>query len=405
MASPCLPASLAEWDGYEQEQASLTITTLHGRDSASPMQPASLDRLLSERIELLRIALIIGIMIIHIPYDMEHNPYEKGRAAFEWLILYLREGFFRAGVPCLSVISGWLLARQADRGYPALVKKKFRTLMVPYLCFNLLTFCAVLAMQVAGAGTYWEPIDEADTSELLNMLFGLSAPPINIALYFLRDMMACVLLAPILFWGARNAPMAVLVPILLFSLAGPRALMPDGVQEYFLFIIRPDILLFFYIGIVVRIRGLDATAFDRYLGPALAIGILGGAVSALIVELEVSTPVRQALLLSTKAAISLSVWIISSRLVRSGIGKWLARNGHKAFWLFCTHVPFLTLLFMLWGRTGWPYELYYLLVVPVAVTILLLIHRALRQRTPQLLSAILGSRSLPRQKSAAMAGS
>ncbi|WP_207461436.1 acyltransferase [Azospirillum sp. SYSU D00513] len=345
---------------------------------------------------MLRLLLIIGIMVIHIPFGQEDNPYRADRSGFDWLVLYLREGFFRAGVPCLSVISGWLLARGGGRGYAALVSKKSRTLMIPYLAFSLATFAMVFGLQAVGMGTHWKPIAAAGNLELANMLFGLTEPPINIALYFLRDMMLCVLLSPILLWAAVTWPRAGLALLLGFALTEPAGLLPEGLALLF---IRPDILLFFYAGLAMALRGWDVTRWDRHFGAAL-LGCLFGAVATVALRLygtELPVPVTQGLALGLKLAISLSVWILSARLAATAAGRAIARNGDKAFWLFCTHVPFLRLLFMVWGLTAIPYEAFYLLVVPVALVMLLPALSLMQALLPGLTAFLLGTRSAGRR--------
>jgi succinoglycan biosynthesis protein ExoH len=348
---------------------------------------------ISARIDFLRLVLIVGIMFVHIPFTAQYEPYAGTGGGFEYLMIYMRDGLFRAGVPALSVISGFLLARQMSKPYGDLLRKKAGTLLVPFLIFNVGTFLAVYAMQLAGGGTFWHDVVGAGLGEKINYAFGLTDYPINEPLYFLRDMVVCMVLAPLLFLGARKAPWPTLAFLLFMVVFGRQVPVWGDFQSLVIF--RPSIPLFLFAGLLLGLSKADLTRLDRHVVPAILVCAVGGLVMAW--AMAPAAPLGQAgrfsFLLAAQVAICVSVWILSASLVRLPAGRLIARNGSKAFWLFCTHAPALVILFMIWMKTGTPYPLFYLLSVPVAVALLLTLHAILRAVMPGVMAFALGSRS------------
>lgn len=346
-----------------------------------------------QRIELIRLAMIVGIMVIHIPYTAAHNPYAPGRDALDWTMLFLRDGLFRAGVPTLSIISGWLLARQTRRSYPDLLKKKAGTLLIPFFVFNVGTFAAVYLMQVAGAGSFWPDVVGASAGETADFALALSSQPINVPLYFLRDLMVCMLLSPVLFLMLRRAPWIGLGVLFLVTIVGPQV--PGWGDVQTTIILRIDILLFLYIGMMLGDSEVDLTKLDAYLVPALLLSLLGAGVTMVLGALDMpfGTTVQRLLIIPMKGAICVTVWIISARIIEFPLGQFLARNSGKAFWFFCTHIPVMTVLFMIWHRTAIPYPVFYVSVVPVTIMVLVAVYYSARNVAPDLFALATGKRA------------
>ena len=78
---------------------------------ASTTSQASRKTSVSDRINSLRIVLIIGILLEHIPFNPENSPYLVNTPIFDWFRIYFGDILVRSGVPCLSAISGYLLFR------------------------------------------------------------------------------------------------------------------------------------------------------------------------------------------------------------------------------------------------------------------------------------------------------
>ncbi len=117
-----------------------------------------------------------------------------------WLRVFLGESLFRIGVPCLSAISGYLLFRRglADFDYWKTLKTKARTVLLPFLIWSGSFFVVVYAIQRQGLGFgYLLDTINATPRQWLSMAFAIEATPVNLPLYFLRDLMLCILLSPL----------------------------------------------------------------------------------------------------------------------------------------------------------------------------------------------------------------
>jgi hypothetical protein len=111
-------------------------------DRAGGDDRTGLTREISRRIEILRILLICGIVVLHTPptWPLEALPPE----ARIWpgaVKLFFDYGPFRAGVPTLSLISGYLLFLRPYGSYWGLVRRKLVTLVVPFLLWNGIVVC------------------------------------------------------------------------------------------------------------------------------------------------------------------------------------------------------------------------------------------------------------------------
>src|SRR5688500_8098676 len=94
-------------------------------------------KVIFERIAMLRYLMIVVIVVLHTP------PYVPisviGSGLFDFVQAFFQTAAFRATVPVLTLISGYLLFRSGlDQHWTQLMKKKARTILVPFLFFNLI---------------------------------------------------------------------------------------------------------------------------------------------------------------------------------------------------------------------------------------------------------------------------
>jgi len=228
----------------------------------------TVDQTLSSRINLMRILLIGGIVFVHVPYDAQTSPFFTGAfGLFDWLRVFLGESLFRIGVPCLSAISGYLLFR---RGYAAFdygktLRAKATTVLTPFLLWNLGLLLAVLLMQSVSLGIgYFPDLWQASPRDLLSHGLALEGFPVNLPLYFLRDLLVCILLSPILAYLVRRAPVATCAALFIL------AVLP-GVTIGI--VLKKSILFSFTFGMALALHAGAATV---RAGQALELPCLSG---------------------------------------------------------------------------------------------------------------------------------
>lgn len=348
------------------------------------------DQNLSSRINLMRIILISGIVFVHVPHNPETSPFLGVYGFFDWLRVFLGDALFRIGVPCLSAISGYLLFRKGMQAfdYLATVKSKARTVLLPFLLWNGALVAAVLLLQRFGVGVgYFPDLWNATPREMMSHGAAVEEFPLNVPLYFLRDLFVCILLSPILAFLVRRYALATL-GVLLVITAWP---------EVTLFIVQKKSILFsFTLGIALALYKIDLKALDAH-AVKITAAVLGA--SAILATALYFTgpdfPFELELLRNLLAVFgAMGLWASSSLLIRSKAGKRLSETGSLSFWIFCAHYPLLVMMWMVWNRGGPDfYPAFYLGAVALSFIILVISNAQVRSKLPKLYAVLTGSRS------------
>ena len=98
------------------------------------------------------------VVAIHVPVDVSRCA-EHSVFGF-WLLLF-HEGFARAAVPMFFFVSGYLLAGHFgdEKWYMAAIRKRIRTLLIPYVALNiLLSLCVILGKAIKGPSNSFDAI-------------------------------------------------------------------------------------------------------------------------------------------------------------------------------------------------------------------------------------------------------
>ena len=159
---------------------------------------------LSHKIRILSALSILMVLYIHMYYS------EMGGASLQTVEGIVGGGLCSVAVPLFYLISGYLFFLKVPNGLTSVaqkMKKRCRTLLVPYLLANGLTFLFYALLNVI---TWKVPaIDRVVNFKVLDGLSGQGLwptlrlvfidPPIAFQLWFVRDLMVIILVAPILY--------------------------------------------------------------------------------------------------------------------------------------------------------------------------------------------------------------
>ncbi|WP_411034221.1 acyltransferase family protein [Shinella sp. BYT-45] len=345
----------------------------------------------------MRIVLISGIIFVHVPYDPATSPYLGQFGGLDWMRVFLADSLFRIGVPCLSAISGFLLFHRGFDAfdYARTLRTKASTILLPFLLWNTAFLVLVYAAQSRGIGFGYLPdVVNATPRELMNLGLAVEAWPINIPLYFLRDLLLCLVLSPLIALAVLRYPRTVLALMLAYAVLP----LPNGI------FLKKSILFGFSFGVCAALHRLDIRRLDRFAVP-MVLAVLAMAV-LLSLALYAYGPEFPAWLstLRSLAAIAgiFGAWALSALLIRTGPGQALSRMGGLSFWIFCAHYPLLVLFWMVWNRLGIPdYPLFYAASPVLALAILVASHAAARRFTPSLHAILTGRRLGERKRTAA----
>ncbi|WP_332304091.1 acyltransferase family protein [Rhizobium sp. GR12] len=338
----------------------------------------------------MRILLISGIVFVHVPHDAETSPFLGLYGFFDWLRIFLGDALFRIGVPCLSAISGYLLFRRgmSEFDYSATIRAKSKTVLLPFLIWNGALFAMVLLIQLFDVGVgYFPDLWNATPREIISHGTALEELPLNVPLYFLRDLFVCILLSPVLAFLMRRFALPTLA-LLLFVTALP---------DLTIFIVQKKSILFsFSLGIALALHRVDVKALDPYAFPIMTLTFVAAAMLA--TGLYFTGPEFTFWLNMSRNLLAvfgaLGFWASSALLIRSRLGKRLSETGSLSFWIFCAHYPLLVIMWMVWNKGGPDfYPAFYVIATLSAFVILVVSNAQTRKYLPTLYAVLTGSRN------------
>lgn len=319
----------------------------------------NIDHTVSRRIDMLRTLMIFGVVVLHTPMYVPIT--ETGSEAFDLVKAFFQQGFFRASVPVLTAISGYLLFQAAlDRDPVRLWRKKGRAILVPFLVFNLGLLGAMWAAGVEVQG------------KLLDAAFGLTSSPVNYPLNFLRDMIVLMLLAPILGLWLDRIPLLGLA-FIVWAFMGNH----DGQ-----IILRNDMPIIFYIGGMAARKGWNVRALDFNALPGLAL-FCALCAAWISLEIENNNPLR--------FAAPLLLWPAASLLDNTSIGAWLVKMSKYSFFVFLAHAPILAASWLIYQKFPLvPYPIYWIITPILTCALLLMAYRIAMRIFPKVFSVMIG---------------
>jgi len=360
-----------------------------------------------ERIAMVRV-LCIGFMIyVHVP-DNAFSTLASAGVPLPSLLLqgFVIEGVGRASAALLSLVSGLLTAVALARGdAPSLYRRRFRSIVVPMLLWSSLTV-ALYALITVVRPTFLSPDGRSLPEALLyyaNTVFFLSAQPMGPTLHlgFLRDLFACVLLAPLMLLALRRVGALVPVAFGVLYLVDAESVL----------ILRPLIPFAFSIGLWMAVRGARLDALDSAwplwislsLLATLAVMLSGsewGLGSAVALGFaEHGFDFRESVVYPISRLFgALAIWTLAAKLVGTPWNARLARLSSYVFVAFCSH--FLVLTF-LWEGAIRPlvgagdtvgYALWFVVAPFVAMAAAVLIVEVAARLVPALARLITGGR-------------
>lgn len=150
---------------------------------------------------------------------------------------------------------GFVFSKNA---YLAKLKSRTRSLLIPFLFWNLLVLMFYASAQAnPHTAPYFsgnqKPVASFNTFDYLNALFGFTRMPIAYQFWFIRDLMALVLLIPVMDILLKRIPF-----VFLFI-----ALAAWFFEIWPLYIPTSDAVLFFYAGALIAMKQFDICLLDR----------------------------------------------------------------------------------------------------------------------------------------------
>lgn len=364
------------------------------RNGVHALQHSSVPGLpVGDTIQVARLVCILGIVYAHAWTGLTATNINALPLSYHTGVYWLlKEALGRGAVPLLTIISGWLVERSVKkRSYRAFAFHKARTLILPMLVWNIL---AVLVFTIFALVTGKSLRFEASLSGWSNEILHLTkAGALNVQNSFLRDMFICMLAAP---WIVRLSNHGII--LLCFALVSWILLDPGPMH----ILLRPEILLFFLLGIIIRRCNLLSVLTGLSKGPyiLLLLCILTLRVSyqlSLDVFPQLSTLSHTALGLGFRLLVSLCFWWAACVITRSDVSGFILRLAPLSFLIFCSHMLVLALLGpavgLVMGKMGEGLWLMFFIAQPLIVLAgALAIKLILPNRWPEVAKILTGGR-------------
>jgi surface polysaccharide O-acyltransferase-like enzyme len=161
----------------------------------------------SKVIEFLRFPMIIGVLFIH-SSTMNVPGVNWGTESYMPIyyvcIVLFSQILGRIAVPFFFFVSGFLFFLNTDfnkQCYKTKLKNRFRTLLLPYLFWNIVVLIFYLILSVSPYKTLLNNDAEFTFTYILKSLWALdsNSSPIAFQFWFIRDLIVIVVLTPIIY--------------------------------------------------------------------------------------------------------------------------------------------------------------------------------------------------------------
>lgn len=222
----------------------------------------------SKTIDWLRFPLACAVVLLHAG-EISEGSY--GTDFYSLLRIVLSQGICRIAVPCFFLISGCLFFSRLDEWDTSVwlgkLKKRFSSLVIPYLLWNIVALVVGFAYgwlraKVSG-GPCWSLPETLDRFGWANIFWSCTyGCPIDYPLWFIRDLIIFVAISPLSFLIARKGGLPAIVALfILCGIPGSR-----DIEGFF----------YFTLGAWLRISGKSICgSFSKWKWPALIAGVAG----------------------------------------------------------------------------------------------------------------------------------
>lgn len=314
-------------------------------------------------------------MIVLVTFAHSYGRVEEGFSllmsdwnTYEFLKLLVSQTLVKVAVPVFFIMSGYLFFANVEtwnlQVYKAKMLRRMKTLLIPYLLWNLLMAIKLKTFSLWAFWSFWCPagiqIDWFGQEQLMTA-------PANMPLWFLRDLMVISLFTPIIYIGLRKLGYWLLAILTILYLSGICAFIP-GLSAYAIY--------FFTFGVFFSIRRMDLLEnLRRFEWPAYILSIA----FAIAMMLTYNTPVFSSLILCFRLVGAVAVFCLASRILSATTKRLPSPVCDSTYFIYLAHYVFFfsfidTAFFTILGTSTPALSIHYLLSPLLKVFILTIIY-------------------------------
>jgi len=332
----------------------------------------------SDVIKSMRFPLIVLVLMVHSPGTFPADRMEwsiDGWNVYHYITELISKHIGAIATSCFFLFSGYLFFWKVDEGefsfkwVLAKWKKRIKTLLTPYLLWNLLMVTSMLVMK----------------DLTMDPLYWFVTGPANFPLWFLRDLIIMSVLAPVLYLIFKELKWISLAALLIVYLS------PLDPQLPYM-----NSIFYFGVGVWAATFKLDLSDFCRKVRiPAAIIAIILLLVSTALV----GTPAHTAMLRLFVPFGIIAAWNICEKAIRNPkTKKILSQLSPSVFFIYAVHEIYLLgwtkgLCLRIFGDSLAGTWIRYW-IVPLAVLIICLcLYNLLKKTMPRALAFACGGRT------------
>lgn len=320
-------------------------------------------------------------MIVFVTFAHSYGGVEEGFSlltsecnTYEFLKLLLSQTLIKVAMPVFFIMSGYLFFANVETWnsniYKTKIWRRIRTLLIPYLIWNLLMTIKLKTFSWSMFWVYWRPagsqIDWFGQEQMMTA-------PANMPLWFLRDLMVVSLLTPIIYILIRKLGYWLIGLLAISYLSGVYAFIP-GLSVYAIY--------FFTFGAFLSIHKMNLVAsLKRVEIPAYVLSVL----FAISMLLTYNTMVFSSLMLCFRLTGAIAVFCLASRILSSTNRRLPSVVCDSSYFIYLAHYVFFfsfidTAFFALFGSSILALSIHYLLCPLVKVVIFVGVYIIYRKR-------------------------
>lgn len=289
------------------------------------------------RLQHLKTILLLGVVVNH---AWSASQYVSTPQIPPWhFVCWFSNVLIISGLPVFFFLSGFFAGKRSEEvlswsGYGTMLKKKVRSLAVPYICWNLLFIVFYLSV-----GSFIPRIGQRVASFRLdtawgafNLLLGVTRKPIDAPLWFIRDLFLIFCFMPLLVWLMKRAWWLLVAGALLLLV------FPFGVYRNWYSVV------FFTLGLVAAKRSFDLRQFEKWRWLAISVWIVFSVcLYWYVTSRNLYRPDPRASIWFYIAATF--AWLGIARWTDFGKDSFFARHVTPAsFFIYCSHFLFCSML-------------------------------------------------------------
>lgn len=304
---------------------------------------------------------------------------------YEFLKLFVSQTLVKVAVPVFFIMSGYLFFSNVEKWsldvYKAKMLRRMKTLLIPYLLWNLLMAIKLKAFSWSIFWVFWYPagkqIDWFGQEQLMTA-------PANMPLWFLRDLIIVSLLTPIIYILVHKFGCWLMAALTVFYLSGVFAFIP-GLSAYAVY--------FFTLGAFFSIHKMDLVeTFLRFELSVYGLSVILG----VAMMLTYGTTVFSSLMLCFRLVGAIAVFCMASRILSVTAIRLPSVVCNSTYFIYLAHYvfffSFIDIAFFTVFGTSIPTLSVHYLIVPLLKVGLLTIVYAIYRKLNTILFPVLVSR-------------